>query len=589
MSLHNRLLRQVKKHKSMSVLFRGWEPYSRKPTVAPEASNMVQARLAEDAQSSEEMDEAVPALPVIKPMPVAQARQIAPPQVQVAKDPQIDSDVSSLEPGSRVHEANQPLQMVFRKHQTSSEPTSIKVAAMVPPDAMKRNTLPDRKQSFWQRVERIFRKHHEPAEAKSAEVTSEGSDPIEPAESIVPRPGRAKEEPSLQQRARRDVARIFRNRQEPIETVSRTESASPAPQVESARELSHKPPDPEWQRLQAIFRKHQEKQEDEEASPAKLPGLESPRTKPMGPIQHSVENVKSRPQPVGVQRSVKDPGLPSPSNQREPVAKAQVAGHQTQTKAAKDLPETPERAPDASHPPQEALPLQSVWNVQRVDVPESQALEPNTPFDVHQGSSISYEPDVDDEAGTETARAISGKAEELLTEMDTLPPTGSSISSKGPVEILPPSRPRPLGASVTAPQEVIQRQPENRESPLVDTAIGPLPSDLWSLLGQKPPVHSNQPQIQVATPAGSNGQRIFSDSYTSTAQERSIPGTSSPAIIQRQTPPDGTSMPANSVQDQTAQSEKASQTEPNLDDLAQRVYSEIRHRLTLEWERMRRK
>jgi hypothetical protein len=453
----------------------------------------------------------------------------------------------------------------------------------------------------------IFRKRQEPAQAKPIHVRAATiPSHTESTELASPLTEQEREQLNLEDRVSQGMKKIFRKRQEPAEaktstapaseTASATEAVGLTPHATSAKSESPKPQDPEWQRLEAIFRKHQEKEEQDEADKVNSPGLEPVGKNPVGPDRRPVEHGKNTPPSVAAPKVMKNSLSPLPSRQSEPFVKTKLDRNQIPRKAAEERPEALERAPITDRPPKQVLPLQSVWSVQRLDVHETDTYPAVTPYEVHDESLVSYEPDLDGEPDTETGPMVFSEEEEHPTEMDHLPTTESSVSSRAPVEILPPSRPRPLGASVTPPAAAIQRRPENKaaipeneETSLVNTAIGPLPSDLWSLLGQKPPVRSNPTDINGVLPGGFDPGRTFPDQPITEAQQRSVPVTPVPAVVQRQTLHHQPSMPDGSDQGQMTQDEKASPAEPNLDDLAQRVYSELRRRLTLEWERMRRK
>jgi hypothetical protein len=211
-------------------------------------------------------------------------------------------------------------------------------------------------------------------------------------------------------------------------------------------------------------------------------------------------------------------------------------------------------------PPQP--PLQDAWNVQRMEAPES-----------HEGAAFS-------------------------TELDQ---TDEPVVSRAPVEILPPSRPRPAGAQVTPSRPDIQRQPENknlrgegREPALVNTAIGPLPSDLWSLLGRQPPVNivqhdvQGEPAIHSSPAEASSDQEALLHEYTVAPIERVGHTAHLPTMLQRQVE---ANVPATGPEQESAspskQDEKDS-AEPDLQDLAQKVYAEVRRRLATESERTHR-
>jgi hypothetical protein len=171
--------------------------------------------------------------------------------------------------------------------------------------------------------------------------------------------------------------------------------------------------------------------------------------------------------------------------------------------------------------------------------------------------------------------------------------------SREPLEILSPSRPRPPQVDLSTSRASIQRQTQDNhvskeasESSPVNTAIGPLPADLWWLLGQKPPIASApQPEIQRTIHAD---QKLVAPEQSSAAGSQSpvehrVETPPTPSAIQRQALPTD-ALPTNRQEPaEPARAEKAKHkhAEPDLDDLARRVYAEVRRRLAAEWERRR--
>ena len=150
------------------------------------------------------------------------------------------------------------------------------------------------------------------------------------------------------------------------------------------------------------------------------------------------------------------------------------------------------------------------------------------------------------------------------------------------MELLLPRRPRP--GSVTA---VAQRTPTNKPTnqqtnkptnhppnPLTNhqttpTEVGPLPTDLWELIGQKPPeapepenaARSTQHAAQNAHPTIQRAPAEEAETETETA----VPPTPTTANPQ----------------------EQAESADIDIDDLARRVYTDLRTRLSVDWERAR--
>ncbi len=173
-------------------------------------------------------------------------------------------------------------------------------------------------------------------------------------------------------------------------------------------------------------------------------------------------------------------------------------------------------------------------------------------------------------------------------------PSGSSV------EVIPPRRPRPANAPT-----LIQRAPEKKAPPrqppkpqpqqsaadveTVPTAIGPLPADLWRLIGDDLPM-----VMRAAVPeTQTEPERLMAAQRSSAPPETSAPERpqTQPAAIQAtaataQAPT--TTETTGSSPEAEAESETSAETaEPDVDELARRVYSEIKRKLSVEWERMR--
>jgi hypothetical protein len=104
-------------------------------------------------------------------------------------------------------------------------------------------------------------------------------------------------------------------------------------------------------------------------------------------------------------------------------------------------------------------------------------------------------------------------------------------------------------------------------------------------------VGSDQPAIQIRAPGNFTPATNSSDEKSASRQpveEKSVNVAHLPETIQRQTESgDAVATSADQQQDQGAEKKKASQAEPDLNDLANKVYKEVRHRLATEWERNR--
>jgi len=170
--------------------------------------------------------------------------------------------------------------------------------------------------------------------------------------------------------------------------------------------------------------------------------------------------------------------------------------------------------------------------------------------------------------------------------------------SASPIEIIPPRRPRPQNAPT-----LIQRTPARAESipnirndaSPVPTEIGPLPQDLWHLIGQEPPQHGEvvHPKVENITSRKIEGSRSRPKDQVSSLTRPEI--TSEFESVSRKEKGPILEPPSPIIQRKAAVNESSSQqsdsdeeqSEVDTDELARKVYAEIKRRLTTEWERFR--
>lgn len=152
-------------------------------------------------------------------------------------------------------------------------------------------------------------------------------------------------------------------------------------------------------------------------------------------------------------------------------------------------------------------------------------------------------------------------------------------------EVLPPSRPRPTLVQKVSPPSAVQRRmadellEESDTSPsMVQTAIGPLPADLWRLIGEKPPDQSSM--TPSAKTMNNNREEVVS-------RDEGIQHEVRPSVVQRQSLPALPSKPNEEPIQDDMEKEPTANLNPNLDigELSRHVYTELRRRLTIEAER----
>lgn len=426
-----------------------------------------------------------------------------------------------------------------------------------------------------------------------------------------------------------------------VSTSTPAAANSESPKSPSPKEISSSS-DPIWKRLQTIFHKHQEQGESQilnkpdesipslesitsEAHPAhsdkahanKLAGTASSDKHalsfqdlmtshpPSRSIQRSPEKKENKAQSDDSQLGKKNQSYLSIPAQTESKLKAESGQVQTGPISTKEMTEAFARAPATAHLPQQSVPFEAVWNVQRVEA--SHSLVDETVTRPAFGSPDKEEHDT----SLETSQAhkqnfdieprTAHEGHDHSTETEPLPPVlgfDRTQTSRQPAEVLPPSGQRPSRTDLHPTRASIQRQIENSqaakemsETPPVNTVIGLLPADLWWLLGEGPP--SSESAFETNNKMATGLSRMDSpQDQSSVSGQRSTAETFAnttfvPNMIQRQTVSDEP-LPSNRPkQVSSPPADETSHTKLDLDDLTRRVYAEVRRRLATEWERMR--
>jgi len=281
-------------------------------------------------------------------------------------------------------------------------------------------------------------------------------------------------------------------------------------------------------------------------------------------------------------------------------------------------------------PAKKPPPLEEVWPVQR--------KEERTSDLANEAAQILTSPS----KSTGDIKSHSETDDPIFKRIKNLPAEGPTQSS---VEYLPPLHPRPHtpgGSSAQIQTKMIGDQEKTRldmpaqpqgkgpitqredsiEPETIPTEIGPLPSDLWELIGHAPPSQTadqhRMPGISSRTEAVIPYQKETSDSQYSepissddhpinqentiaqrnvetvvSTQSPSKPSISDesfihvPEIIQRQS--ESAPENASTARDDSESSTSAPQPgdQIDVDMLARQVYVEIKRRISIEWERMR--
>jgi len=239
----------------------------------------------------------------------------------------------------------------------------------------------------------------------------------------------------------------------------------------------------------------------------------------------------------------------------------------------------------------QSQPLETVWNVERrATVPPAAGLKspPTLPLE---------------------APPVPMNVQRVLSETTPGQPTDSRV------ETLAPRMPRPVLPARPADRERIQRTPEEPAAPkppsveaeIVDSAVGPLPADLWRLIGEQPPARPSESSKVAAIPAApaqnhsakmmemASPKSLESSDAGSSSQislsEKAVPSPSAgKPLIQRTAEESPSEASSGSAASQgSAASEQQANHPPELDmeDLSVKVYAEVKRRLSIEWDRLR--
>lgn len=402
---------------------------------------------------------------------------------------------------------------------------------------------------------------------------------------------------------------------------------TPLPSTPPVTESS-RTPDPVWKRLQTIFRKHEEhndphttdmeagttdpvqRQAHEEKESSQtisteehlLPAQDATATIPLTrAVQRSSENTEQNSELVSPNVLRKAQPLPSVN----PETTATVRNAEFKPALPNKMPEVNDQVSADDEPEKPSLPLETVWNVQRVEAshPLFRESTPQPAFDstdVDANETSMKTSQVHDQKSSlepiQLHQEVDGPAETRIP--DSLPTSGQGGEPHAPVEILSPSRPRPPQMDLPPNRVNIQRQSQDShaskeisEASPVNTAIGPLPADLWWLLGQKPPSDTPTSQLHIQ-------RTIQHDQKQVSAEQSNVATPQIPAEHPAEVPSMSNTIqkqvlskdPLPSSQEEPTSLPRAEETkhaEPDLDDLARRVYAEVRRRLAAEWERRR--
>jgi len=276
-------------------------------------------------------------------------------------------------------------------------------------------------------------------------------------------------------------------------------------------------------------------------------------------------------------------------------------------------------------------PLEEVWPVQRRAVETEPPPPPDSGRPAVQRKPASSEPsaaDVHQALQTVAPGQTTDSAIELIMPRrprPTAPPPVQRAEEKverpftppvdqWPVSDGPATHPSLIAAAaaraeaappaVAVPAPAVQRQADSAPTgapTMIPTPIGDLPSDLWTLIGQKPPgrkqapattgglAPASRPDVQraIAAAEAPPPRPVGAEPATALARQPAAPAATLPfAPLPLQPRVDSGSAPA--VQrEESGEVTGPAEAGIDLEQLSEQVYNEIRRRLAVEWERGR--
>lgn len=461
----------------------------------------------------------------------------------------------------------------------------------------------------WNRLQTILRKHKEKGEIELASDQEEEAFSPDETGAEQKSSGTEAEDPHPPQAAEPAAGEIFQTHSAPpTETKQKlvVQRAPSKPQdTNDAAETNEPPATPP--------------QEDQKPKSGPRPSETVQRRDHGEPSQPSQET-PPRPLPGEVEKGAGDPGQPFESKQLEQTAPSEVSSQRSPMRV--DAPPDSLDLATEDHAVQgeqiQTLPLEDAWPVQRQDkTPDlTQGGPREADFSSLTHFSQESSPPVEEKALVKRLEQVrSGRSSDSSIELITtrrprpalsperrfVDPAGSAPKREAPGtgqdRIMPIRQPDKHLSDVKGPEgaealsqalDVLQTSPWVRQEPetkpwrryptepereLVSTDIGPLPPDLWELVGQEPPERA----VASAPP----GQDQAAQPTSPPAIQRTSELVSAPEAAGRVRRGSGIE------EAQPSASLRAPAPEIDTDELARRVFSEVKRRLALERERLR--
>ena len=381
------------------------------------------------------------------------------------------------------------------------------------------------------------------------------------------------------------------------------------------------------------------------ATVSAVPGLVQPLQEPLTetaappPVVSPPDKPQTTPtpEPPTIQRA-EQPAVPPPTAIAQPPAPPTLTPSPVHPLTPASPPAGPPTIDETPSSPLQPLPLEAVLPVQRQET-EPPALPPSQEVQLPNGLVL-----------TELSRTTTPPPGEPLLQRaleeeqplrQILQDVATDQQSSAAVEFVLPRRPRPVPTPAPRPPQVQTKpaeaasgsdmaappvhgstsaEPEEAEPQMIQTEIGALPSDLWTLIGQQPPspplppagttTSDAAPLVQRAIAAAEEPPAVPAPAGTpATPQppttQRAIATAEAPATTMDVRAPSATQpiidiLPPLAVQrspingtSSTAAPQSASEDTPaappvDISELSRQVYAEIKRRIAIEWERDRR-
>jgi hypothetical protein len=243
------------------------------------------------------------------------------------------------------------------------------------------------------------------------------------------------------------------------------------------------------------------------------------------------------------------------------------------------------------------LPLEAVWPV---SVQKNQPLRTEGPLNPSTQTPLAIRQPGEDAA-----------IQQVLSGVEIGSPTDSQV------ELIVPRRPRPAARRPQPEGNKVQESPKKPEAehnaPVIQespqdekteadkkppvqksiyTEIGPLPSDLWQLIGQPAPIGQAEPSSIEGVATHKRTENYINYETIDTIPEVISRKQDHPFLQRQEEPPAAApiAIPAASAANEPQNNSGNNPLSPQEKaELNQRVYFEIKRRLAVEWERLRHK